>query len=78
LLEDVFKYSLSSIFFKYYNQPDERFLKNQQVLSDGVDKLKNVKKTAYEADNIGVNVMVELKSQTDKLEKAIKKVKNRA
>lgn len=46
------------------------------MLSDGVENLKYAKKTAFEAENMAVNINVNLHKQTEILEKNITKVRN--
>ena len=53
---------------------NDRLLKNTKILSDGVENLKNVKRTALEADNMGININLNLHKQTELMEKNITKV----
>ena len=49
-------------------------LKNTKVLSDGVENLRYAKKTAYEAEHMAIDINLNLKKQTDTMEKNITKV----
>lgn len=44
------------------------------MLSDGVDNLKYVKKTALEADSMGINITYNLHKQTEQMQGNIDKV----
>jgi len=59
------------------NQNDlsnDRLLKNTKILSDGVENLRYAKKTALEADSIGININLNLKNQSETMEKNVTKV----
>lgn len=52
----------------------DRLLRNTKMLSDGVENLKYVKKTALEADSIGIEINKNLHKQTEQIQNNLNKV----
>ena len=43
---------------------NEKLIKNGEALSDGIQKLENVKRNAYEAENIAIAIQGDLHANT--------------
>ena len=61
--------------YKKKNKQNGQFIETGQILSDGVQKLKEGKKILYETEDIGIEIQKKLKEDGLKINKLRNRVK---